>query len=184
MSSVEAKRDEIAKRYGSVLFDLTQEKKDLEVVLKDVSRLRQSLKDDPRGWSQVVSPAILPQTQRHIIESLATSLKLGTLMKRFLSILCQNRRLQNLMPILDEFLIQARSAEGIMEGVLETATELSKKEIETLQKALKLQIKKEISLRQEIKTNLLGGAVLRIGSMMIDASIRTQLNKLQQVMEG
>ena len=184
MSNLETRRDEIAKRYGGVLFDLAQENKALKIVLKDVNHLRQSLQGDPRGWAQVISPAILPKTQRHVIESLADSLKLGTLVNRFLMILCQNRRLQSLNHILEEFLAQTQAAEGIVEGVIETAAELSNKEIETLQKSLKLQIRKEVSLRQVIKSSLLGGVVLRIGSIMIDASIRTQLNKLRQVMEG
>lgn len=184
VSDTEPRRNEIAKRYGSVLFDLAQENKDLKTILKDVNRLQQCLQAEPREWAQVISPSLLPKTQRHVIESLATSLKLGSLMKRFLNILCQNRRLQNLNPILEEFLAQTQAAEGIVKGVLETAAELSKKEIETLQKSLELQVKKKVSLRQEIKPSLLGGVVLRIGSLMIDASIGTQLNKLRQVMEG
>jgi len=184
VSGIEVRRDKIAKRYGSVLFDLAQEKKDLKTVLKDANRLRKALQADPHGWAQVVSPAILPQTQRRIVEQLATSLKLGSLMSRFLVVLCQNYRLQHLNPMLEEFLAKTQSAEGIVEGVLETATELSKKEVEALQKSLKLQLKKEVSLHQEINPNLLAGVVLRIGSMMIDASIGTRLNKLRQAMEG
>jgi F-type H+-transporting ATPase subunit delta len=98
--------------------------------------------------------------------------------------LCQNRRLQRLNVIFDEFTALTKAAEGIVEGVLETTTELSKNEIETLQKSLKLQLGKDVFLHQEIKESLLGGVVLRIGSMMIDASIGTQLTKLRLAMKG
>ena len=184
MSDIEARHDEIAKRYGGVLFNLAQENKTLKAVLKEVALLRQSIQKDPKGWSHVVNPTLSLQTQRHIVESLVTSLKLGPLMKRFLMVLCHNHRLSHLKAILDEFTTLTQSAEGIVEGVLETASELSKKEIDALQKSLKNQLGKHVSLTQVIKKNLVAGVVLRIGSMMIDASLGTRLNKLKTAMKG
>ena len=184
MSGIETRRDEIAKRYGGVLFDLAQEKKVLSSVLKEADLLRQSIQKDPHAWAQVVNPTLPLQTQRHIVESLAASLKFGHLMKRFLMVLCQNRRLSHLHSILDEFTVLTQLSEGIVEGVLETASELTKKEMDALQKSLKAQLGKDISLTQNIKENLVAGVVLRIGSMMIDASLGTRLNKLKTVMKG
>ncbi|OJW51473.1 MAG: ATP synthase F1 subunit delta [Alphaproteobacteria bacterium 41-28] len=184
MSDIEARHDEVAKRYGGVLFNLAQENKTLKSVLKEVILLRQSIQKDPHGWSQVVNPTLSLQTQRLIVESLVASLKLGPLMKRFLIVLCHNRRLSHLNSTLDEFTTLTQSAEGIIEGVLETASELSKKEMDAFQKSLKNQLGKHISLTQVIKENLIAGVVLRIGSLMIDASIGTRLNKLKTAMKG
>ncbi|MBS0272097.1 MAG: ATP synthase F1 subunit delta [Proteobacteria bacterium] len=184
MASLEIRRDEIAKRYGGVLFDLAQETKSLKSVLRDITRLEACLQNEPHAWAQVVSPILPLQTQTRIIESLTSSLKLGSLVQHFLIILCRNRRLQNLKLILEDFKIRIRDGEGIVEGVLETASQLSPKEMGDIQKSLKNQFDKEISLHQVVKENLIAGVVLRIGSMMIDASLRTRLNKLRCVMKG
>lgn len=176
--------DKIAIRYGGVLFDLAHKDNGLKTVLKDLNRLRDCIEAEPLEWLRVVSPSLPLYTQHKIIKSLLSDLKLGKIMSYFLSVLCQNRRLAHLNLILEEFLERIKRAEGIMEGTLETATELSNKELETLQKSLTSHLGKNIHLHQEIKENLLGGVVLRMGSLMIDASTRTRLNKLKIAMKG
>ncbi len=184
MSNLETRRTEIAKRYGSVLFDLAQKNKNLKTILKEGSHLRRLLHEEPVGWSRLASPIIPLNKQRQMIEKIASSLKLSPLMKRFLLVVCQNRRLSSLKLILEECATQAQSAKGAIEGVLETVMKLSPKEIADIQKTLKLKLGKEISLHQVINPALLGGIVMRIGSLMIDASLKTRLNKLQDVMKG
>lgn len=184
MSGIKERPDKIAIRYGGVLFDLALKNNDFEASLKDLNRLRQCIEKEPFDWLRVVSPSLPLYTQRRIIESLLSSLKLGNLMSRFVMILCQNRRLSHLNLILEDFLERTKRGKGIVEGVLETPLELPKKDIEELEKSLKSQLGKTIHLHQEIKEDLLGGVVLRIESLMIDASTRTHLNKLKTAMKG
>lgn len=184
MLGIKERPDKIAIRYGGVLFDLALKNNDLEAALKDLKRLRECTEKEPLDWLRVVSPSLPLHTQRKIIESLLSSLKLGKLMSRFLMILCQNRRLSHLNLILEDFLERTKREEGIVEGILETTRELPKKDIEALETSLKSQLGKTILLHQEIKEDLLGGVVLRMGSLMIDASTRTHLNKLKTAMKG
>lgn len=181
---MKARPDKIARRYGNVLFDLAQENNELKAVLKDQSRMLQCIDLEPREWGQVVSPSLPLYTQRRIIGSLLTALKVGPLMQHFVKVLCENRRLPHLKGIFDEFLVCTQRAEGLLEGLLETAVALSPTEIEELQKSLTSQLGKNIHLHQEIKEGLLGGVVLRMGSLMIDGSMKTQLNRLKTVMKG
>lgn len=184
MSDVGTRQDEIAKRYGGVLFDLAQESKSKKAILKEVTLLHKSLKAWAHEWSWVMRPNVSVQTQLQIMEKIASSLKLGTLMKRFLVVLCQNRRLQNLQSVLNDFIMRSQLSEGMREGVIETASELSKNEIEALEKSLKIQLGKDITLHQVIKETLLAGVILKIGSIMIDASLGTQLHKIRFGMKG
>ncbi|MBY0501205.1 MAG: ATP synthase F1 subunit delta [Alphaproteobacteria bacterium] len=184
MSVNEVRRDKIAKRYGGVLFDLSQESRSLKKVLKEATFLLKCLEEESQLWSQVTSPVVPLRAQCQMIEKLASLLHLGSLMKRFLDIVCQNRRLQDLIFILRNFIDRTQLAEGVVEGVLETAEELSSKQIEKLQKSLKAQLGKAISLHQRIDEALLGGVILRVGSLMIDVSLRTQLIKFRQVLKG
>jgi len=181
---MKTKPDKIAIRYGGVLFELAHSGYMVKDVLKDMSRLRNCIEAEPNEWLRVVSPALPLYTQRRIIEKLVVSLKLGNLLSHFVLMLCQNRRLPHVNLIFEEFLERARRAEGIVDGVLETALEVSDKEIAELQKSLKSQLGKSVDLRQEINESLLGGVTLTIGSLMIDASTRTRLNKLRTAMKG
>jgi F-type H+-transporting ATPase subunit delta len=179
----EASRDELSRRYGGVLFDLASENKELKKVLKEAHFLHETIHKEQRAWAQLVSPTTPLHLQGRMIADLIRSLKLGNLMSRFLKVLCENRRLPKLSSILEAFFDRAQKAEGILKGVLETPTKLTQKEIESLQKVLTGQLQKEVILNQRIKESLMAGVVLRLGSIMIDTSLGTQLMKLRHVME-
>lgn len=178
------KQTEIGKRYGIVLFNLARENKEIESVLKEVQKLYDCLTPILPEWKQAINPTVPLASQQKIIEKISESLQLGKLMVQFLKIVCRNHRLSSLVFILEEFIAKYKKNAGIVEGTLETATKLPKNEVEMLQKHLSQHMGKKIILHQNIKENLLGGVVLRLGSCMIDASLKTQLLKLRQVMEG
>jgi F-type H+-transporting ATPase subunit delta len=184
VANLEIKGYEVAKRYGSVLFDLAQENKKTKDILKEAALLQQCVAQEPRSWARVASPVLPPQIQRKIIEKLAKSLKLSPLMAHFLLVLCKNRRLQNLNLILDDFVIRSQVAEGLLKGVVETSLELTKAQQQDLEKNLEKHLGKKVSLTQVIKEDLIAGVVLHLGSLMIDASIGMRLNKLRHEMKG
>lgn len=184
MADIKARPNKIARRYGGVLFELAHTNEALKDVRQDLDRLHACMKAEPQDWLRVASSSLPLHTQRKIIENLVASLKLGKIMGDFLMVLCQNRRLPDVNPILNEFVERTKRVEGIIDGVVETPLKLSDKEIQDLQKSLTTHLGKEILLQQEINENLIGGVVLRIGSLMIDRSIRTRLNKLKTAMKG
>jgi ATP synthase F1 delta subunit len=184
VANLEIKGYEVAKRYGGVLFDLAQENKKIKDLLKEVGILQHCVEKEPRSWARVASPVLPPQIQRKIIEKLTKSLKLSPLMTHFLLVLCQNRRLQNLELILDNFVIRSQVAEGLVKGVVETSLALTKAQQQDLEKNLEKHLGKKVSLTQVIKENLIAGVVLHLGSLMIDASIGMRLNKLRYEMKG
>ena len=184
MSNREAEQNQIAKRYGTVFFRLAQEKKKLNPILKDIAQIQRSLQKDSFGWMLLRSPTISLRVQQDVIEKLSSSLKLENLTRQFLLVLCQNRRLQDLSFMLKAFIVQSIASEGVLEGVLETAEKLPPKAMDSLQKALKRQLGQSIVLQQEVKESLLAGAVLRMGSLMVDMSLKTQLHKIGQAMKG
>lgn len=184
MSNINTRSNKIAKRYGSVLFDLAEQHKALKQVTEDLNTFRVSITAESMEWGRAASPSLSIFTQQKIMERLIKSLKLGEVMHNFLMVLCRNRRLPDVNAIFDAFLERVKEAEGVMEGTLETPFELSPREIKELQKTLTARLGKKIQLAQDINENLLGGVVLRLGSLMIDGSTRTQLNKLRTAMKG
>lgn len=184
MPTLEVKRDEIARRYGNVLLSLAEDKKSVATLQEDVQRLYSEIMKAPAVWAQGVSPIIPLKTQRGIVDKLSSSLKLGVLLSSFLKVICQHRRLKNLTSILEEFIVQSQIAEGVVKGVVETAVELPEKKVKELQQTLKKMLNKDVVLHQDVKESLLGGVIVRIGSVMIDSSMQTQLKKLQSSMKG
>jgi F-type H+-transporting ATPase subunit delta len=184
VSELAEKSHKIAKRYGGVLFELAQKNKVVDDVLQDINRLRLCVESESQDWLRVASPALPVYTQRKVVERLSEVLRLGTLMTHFLMVLCQNRRLPDLNFILNAFFDRVKQAEGIIDGILETPLTLTDKEIKDLQKSLSAKLGDTVHLNQKINEKLLGGVVLRIGSLMIDGSVRTNLNKLKMIMKG
>ena len=180
MSKRTTKQNEIAKRYGGVLFDLAQTHKVLEEVSTDAHRLTACLLQEPREWTFIASPVMSSKAQVQVIQKMAVMLKLGKLMINFLKVVCHNHRLQDILFILEDFTARCKAATGVIDGTIETAVELPSQTITHLSKSLKQRLGKDVILHPSVDKTLLGGLVIRIGSFMIDASLKTQLNKLGQ----
>jgi len=184
VANLEVEGYKIAKRYGGVLFDLAQEKKQVKATLKEIILLQKLLEKDSRAWVRIINPMLSIQLQQKIIQNVASVLKLRPLMSHFLLVLCKNRRLSNLRIILENVFLRSQIEEGLLKGVLETSQKLTQKEQQDLEKSLEAHLGKKISLTQVIKEELIAGVVLRLGSLMIDASLRAQLNRLRLQMKG
>ena len=184
MSGLKLRGIEVAKRYGGVLFDLARHDKAEERVLKDVTCLQTALRGAELDWSHVTNPTVSLQTQQAVVDKLVNFLKLSELFSHFLKVICHNRRLQGLVSILEDFKERHKAAKGQLEGTVEAAMPLTDKELKQLEASLKQRLGNEVTLRQKTRPNLLGGVVVRVGSLMIDASTGTQLNNLKHVMRG
>lgn len=174
----------VAKRYGGVLFDLAAHDKTEKEILKDVTKLQSALREAAFEWSHVTNPTVSLHTQQGIVDKLAGVLNLSEAFYHFLKVVCQNRRLQALLSILEDFSERCKAATGKREGTVQTATRLTQKELKILESSLKKRLGYDVALQQIVRKNLLGGIVMRVGSMMIDASAKTQLRHFQNVMKG
>ncbi len=177
-------QDEISKRYGGVLFDLAQEIKLTSTISKEANLILKNLEELGAKWNFVLRPVVPLSLQRQVVEQLGKDLKLSLLMQHFLSILCQNRKLPALRAVLDDFIKRTEMSVGMIEGTLETTTKLTPSQVKELTKTLEKQMGKSITLTQKIKEDLLGGVVIKLGSLMIDASLRSQLSRIRQGMKG
>jgi F-type H+-transporting ATPase subunit delta len=182
--SAQTTQDEISKRYGGVLFELAQETKQLGKITQEIEIVKKQIGSQTQDWQTLTNPTIPVKVQLAVMTKWIEKLKLSPLMTHFIFVVTRNYRLKNLFNILGMTQERVHEAEGRIQGTIETAVKLSKSELEAIQKVLKAQLKKDIHMREDINEDLLGGTILRIGSIMVDASLKTQLNKLQQVMKG
>ncbi len=174
------KQNPVATRYGSVLFDLIKNEKEK----KDALQLLMALKGATREWGCVINPTVSLQKQTEILDQLGKHLKLGDLLIHFLKVVCQNRRLQDLISMLEDFEERCKAASGNMEGSVETTTPLTPKEIKNLELSLQQWLGKQVTLHQTPNKTLLGGLIVNIASFRIDGSTQTRLANLHHVMKG
>lgn len=176
-------QDEIAKRYGGVLFDLAQKNKSTPKILKEVDILLMAIEDLGETWGFVTQPVVRKATQLQVIEKFKSSLKLSQYMVRFLDVMCHYRRLVFLKAILENYKKRYDASKGEVEGIVESPNELTQKQLIDLSKALKKEMSMDVILSQQVKPELMAGVVLRLGSYMVDASLQTKLAKLRQEMK-
>jgi len=182
MSSSSQVRQAVANRYGRVLFEMACDENVLGATLKDVKTLTDLLSSDESEWKILTNPTISREEQEQVITSLSRALSLKDLTTRFLQVLSFNGRLSYLYEVLKVFYLVHEEAMGKVSGTIETARSLKKDEIQSLEKKLSQEMEKEVTLTELVNPELLGGAILRVSAVMVDASVGSRLSKLKTVM--
>ena len=173
----------IAKRYATALFDLADEMDTISIVEENVNTLKQSINESTDLNSLISSPIYTRDQQKDAIIAVATKLGLSGIMTNTLSLMAEKRRLfvvPTFLAVLND-LIAASKNEITAEVV--SAQSLSKGQVEKLAKSLKTNFGKDIKINATVDPALIGGMVVKVGSRMIDTTIRAKLNSLQNTMK-
>jgi F-type H+-transporting ATPase subunit delta len=174
----------LAERYAVALFDLADERKALDEVADDVKALRAMLRDSSDFRRLIRSPVLSREAQGKAIAALAADAKLSPLTRNFLGLLAQNRRLFALPEMIAGYLNRLAEKRGEVTAHVVAAQELSPQQREAVNEQLRKAVGRKVAVDLEIDPNLLGGLVVRVGSRMVDASLRSKLNRLQLAMKG
>lgn len=177
-------RASLAGRYATALFALAEENKTIAVVEKSLATLNQALAESEDLRSLTTSPVISRGAAGAAIAATAKMLKLDALTTNVLGVLASNRRLGQIRNVIRDFSLLAASHRGEINAEVTSAHPLDDKQIEALKAQLKKRVGSDVSVSTHVDPSLLGGLVVKIGSQMIDSSIKTRLNTLSQAMKG
>ncbi len=111
-------------------------------------------------------------------------MKLDGLTTRFLGVLAQNRRLAQLGPVIRSYNALASAHRGEATAEVTSAHPLGAAQVTALRKQLRTKVGRDVAVDLKVDPAILGGLVVKIGSQMIDSSIRTRLNTLANAMKG
>jgi F-type H+-transporting ATPase subunit delta len=162
-------------RYAKALLELSVEQGKIDLVSNDLNFFYNSCKDNYDLLVFLKSPVINSDKKILILNELFSHF--DTLTKSFFRLITKNRRESLLLLIAESFLNLVREHKGIVKVTLTTASKL---EQSTKDKILsKIKIAGEIELSEIIDPSLIGGFVVRIGDIQVDASIENQLKKLK-----
>lgn len=171
-------------RYATALFELARDAKSLDSVERSLAAVKAALADSPEFKALTTSPLIARGDARKAIAATASALKLDPITANFLGVLADNRRLSQLPQILRAFRTLLAHHRGETNAEVTSAHPLDTTQQDALKQQLKTRLGRDVSIDLNVDPSLLGGLVVRIGSQMIDSSIKTRLNTLANAMKG
>jgi F-type H+-transporting ATPase subunit delta len=173
----------IAQRYASAVFELAKEEKKLAAVESDLDALDAALADSADFRSLISSPVYTREEQASALAALATKMKLSSQMTGVMGVMAQKRRLFVLPALLTALRDRIAEDKGEVTADVTSAKALTKAQSDKLAKALKASVGKDVKINAAVDESLIGGLIVKVGSKMIDSSIRSRLNALQNSMK-
>jgi F-type H+-transporting ATPase subunit delta len=174
----------VAGRYASALFELAKEEGRLEAVERDVSAFQAMLGASEDLRRLVRSPVISAEDQTRALAALLGKAGIAGLTANFVHLIARKRRLFALADMLKAFRALAARERGEVNADVASAHPLTPEQMQLLSDTLRTSIGKNVRIDTHVDPNLLGGLVVKVGSRMIDSSLRTKLNNLKVAMRG
>jgi|APTNR8051073442_1049403.scaffolds.fasta_scaffold03649_7 F-type H+-transporting ATPase subunit delta len=171
-------------RYASTLFELADSEKKLPVVEKDAAALISAFAVSEELRTAMKSPLYAVEEKIAVLTSICEKLKASKLIGNFVSVVAKNGRSGDLPSMLKGFLEASAAARGVVEAKVETATALDAAQLEELKKSLGRAFGAQVEVESTVKPELIGGMVVKVGSVLFDDSIKTKLDRLKISLKG
>lgn len=173
----------VAGRYAFALFELAKDARALDQVAADLDRFSQALDASNDLTRLVKSPVFSAEEQMRALAAVLDEIGIGGLTKNFLLLSAKNRRLFAVPDMISAFRAMLACERGETSASVTAAAKLTETQVTALKQALKAALGKEVMLEERVDPSLLGGLVVKVGSRMIDTSLRTRLNSLKVAMK-
>lgn len=174
----------LAGRYALALFELARDENKLDAVSASLDALKRALDESDDFRTLVTSPLIGREQSAQSVAAVVESMRLDPLTRNFTGVLARNRRLGQLGAVIRAFNLLAASHRGEITAEVTSARPLAADQVEALRGNLRSRFGSDIAVDLQVDPAILGGLVVKVGSQMIDGSIRTKLNTLAQAMKG
>jgi F-type H+-transporting ATPase subunit delta len=173
----------VAGRYATALFELAKEEKALDAVEVDLLRFNEALGASEDLARLVKSPVFSAEEQARALEAVLGKLGIEGHTRNFVLLVARNRRLFAVPGMITAFRAMLASERGETSASVVAATKLTEGQVTALKQALQAALGKEVILDERVDPSLLGGLIVKVGSRMIDTSLRTRLNSLKVAMK-
>jgi F-type H+-transporting ATPase subunit delta len=174
----------MAGRYAAALFELAKEEKQLPQVETDLKSFQGMLDASEDLRRLVRSPVISAEDQGKALSAILGKAGFSGLTANFFKLIARNRRLFAAADMIGNFRALLARERGEVAADVASAHALTAAQVEALKDALRLQVGKDVQINTRVDPNLLGGLVVKMGSRMIDSSLRTKLDNLKVAMKG
>jgi F-type H+-transporting ATPase subunit delta len=173
----------VAGRYATALFELALEQRSVDAVKADLDRFAAMVDDNPELARLVRSPVFTADEQARALTAVLSNAGIGGLAAKFLLLVASNRRLFAVRQILRDFRLLVAQYKGEVTAELTVAEKLDDKYLGGLKSALKNVTGKDVDLDVKIDPSIIGGLIVKLGSRMVDTSLKTKLNAIKHAMK-
>jgi F-type H+-transporting ATPase subunit delta len=173
----------VAGRYATALFELARDEKSVDSVKADLDNFEALIAESADLARLVRSPVFTADAQVKALSAVLDRAGIGGTTAKFLKVLTANRRLFTVRDVIRGFLTLVARFKGEATAEVTVAEQLSEKNLEALKGALKTVTGKDVDLKVKVDPAIIGGLVVKLGSRMIDSSLRTKLNSIKHAMK-
>ena len=173
----------IARRYAKALVQLAAEEQRVEPIHEELNRLETLLAEHSDLKSVLINPAYGTDQKRAIMQDVMLKMEISGTVANFLLLLLDRGRINFLSAIISSYGAYADEFSGVVRPTISTAIALEEDKIQGIKDALTTATGKKVILTVAVDPSLIGGVVTKIGDMVYDGSIRTQLNRIEGILQ-
>lgn len=173
----------MAGRYATALFELADEAGSIDAVKADLDTLSALIAESPDLARLVKSPVFTAEDQLKAISAVLQQQGIFGLAANFVKLVARNRRLFALPKIISDFAALVAAKRGETNAAVTVAAPLSDEHFAALKEALAYKTGKDVYLDVTVDPSILGGLIVKLGSRMVDASLKTKLNSIRHAMK-
>lgn len=173
-----------AHRYAKALFGLAQDEHRHREVRAELEKLDSLFAGSDEMRAALLTPRHPADERKSALRAIASAASISPLVQNFLAYLVDQRRLIDLVGIIEAYGELADLAEGLVTAEITSASPLDDRRKDRLRRALSDRTGREVRLEVTVDENLIGGAVAKVGDLVFDGSLRTQLGQLRNTLTG
>jgi F-type H+-transporting ATPase subunit delta len=173
----------IARPYATALFELAEGQGQADAVESDLVAIHGLITESGDFARFLRSPVIVTEEKAHAMDAILAKAQVSPMVANFVKVVARNGRLFALPQIIAGFRVLAAKARGEVSADVTSATPLGREQIGDLAEALKSKIGKTVTLSEHVDPTLIGGLIVKVGSQMIDSSLKTKLTAMRIAMK-
>jgi F-type H+-transporting ATPase subunit delta len=173
----------VSGRYATALFELARDQKSIDAVKADLDKFDAMLSESADLKRLVRSPVFAADAQLKALSAVLDKAGISGIAANFLKVLTNNRRLFAVTDVIRAFGALVAKFKGEASAEVTVAEPLSDKNLDALKAALKQVSGKDVTLNVKVDPSIIGGLVVKLGSRMVDSSLRTKLNSIKHAMK-
>jgi F-type H+-transporting ATPase subunit delta len=173
----------MAGRYATALFELALEERAIDSVKADLDRFDALIGDSADLRRLVRSPAFTAEAQSRALAAVLENAGIGGVAGRFLQVVSSNRRLFAVQDMIKAFRTLVAQHKGEVSAEVTLAERPSDQHLDAIKSALNAITKKDVQVDVKVDPSIIGGLIVKLGSRMVDSSLRTKLNSIKHAMK-
>lgn len=173
----------VSGRYATALFELARDENSVDQVRGDLDKFEAILNDSADLKRLVRSPVFAADIQLKALSAVLDKAGIAGTTAKFLKVLTANRRLFAVSDVIRAYRALVAKFKGEATAEVTVAERLNDKNLDALKAALKSVTGKDVALNVKVDPSIIGGLVVKLGSRMVDSSLRTKLNSIKNAMK-